>query len=285
MRTISTIPVFYTEQMLADAHHYSPSALKPKAVVESWKGLGVPMEIISPDPICVADYYLAHAPDYVNGVLDGRILNGFGNRKPKVNASLAYTNGAMMAAAREAVRNGLVAVAPCSGFHHAGYAYGGDYCTFNGLMIAARKLIQEGLVTKVGILDFDMHYGDGTDDIIKHFQLRSSVKHYSAAMDWEYPEQANSFINTIEGIMNSMTDCDLILYQAGADPHCDDPLGGFLTTPQLLERDRRVFSFAKKFQLPIAWNLAGGYQRDASGGIRPVLDIHDNTLLACWNAA
>ena len=28
------------------------------------------------------------------------------------------------------------------------------------------------------------------------------------------------------------------------------------------------------------WNLAGGYQRDAGGGIRPVLDIHDNTLVA-----
>ena len=31
--------------------------------------------------------------------------------------------------------------------------------------------------------------------------------------------------------------------------------------------------------LPVAWNLAGGYQRDATGGIRPVLDIHDNTLI------
>jgi hypothetical protein len=37
--------------------------------------------------------------------------------------------------------------------------------------------------------------------------------------------------------------------------------------------------------IPVAWNLAGGYQRDAAGTIRPVLTIHDNTLHAfaeCW---
>jgi len=32
--------------------------------------------------------------------------------------------------------------------------------------------------------------------------------------------------------------------------------------------------------IPVAWNLAGGYQRDATGTIRPVLTIHDNTLHA-----
>jgi hypothetical protein len=32
--------------------------------------------------------------------------------------------------------------------------------------------------------------------------------------------------------------------------------------------------------VPVAWNLAGGYRRDAGGSIRPVLDIHDNTMVA-----
>jgi hypothetical protein len=35
-----------------------------------------------------------------------------------------------------------------------------------------------------------------------------------------------------------MADCDVLLYQAGADPHINDPLGGWLTTAQLRERDR-----------------------------------------------
>jgi acetoin utilization deacetylase AcuC-like enzyme len=70
----------------------------------------------------------------------------------------------------------------------------------------------------------------------------------------------------------------VILYQAGADPHVDDPLGGWLTTEQLAQRDRIVFETARAMQVPIAWNLAGGYQRP----LRNVLDIHDNTLRACW---
>jgi acetoin utilization deacetylase AcuC-like enzyme len=51
---------------------------------------------------------------------------------------------------------------------------------------------------------------------------------------------------------------DLLLYQAGADPHIDDPLGGFLTTDELAERDRIVFSVAKEIGIPVVWNLAGG---------------------------
>lgn len=66
-----------------------------------------------------------------------------------------------------------------------------------------------------------------------------------------------------------------MLYQAGADPHVNDPLGGWMTTAQLYERDVIVFETAREMGLPVVFNLAGGYQRDEDGGIRPVLDIHD----------
>jgi len=74
-----------------------------------------------------------------------------------------------------------------------------------------------------------------------------------------------------------MADCGVILYQAGADPHVDDPLGGWLTTEQLRERDRLVFENVATLGVPIAWNLAGGYQTP----LRNVLDIHDNTMREC----
>jgi len=67
------------------------------------------------------------------------------------------------------------------------------------------------------------------------------------------------------------------LYAAGADPHIEDPLGGWLTTHQLAERDRLVFEMAHERRIPVAWNLAGGYQSP----LRRVLDIHDNTMVAC----
>ena len=70
-----------------------------------------------------------------------------------------------------------------------------------------------------------------------------------------------------------------MLYQAGADPHVNDPLGGWLTTEQLRERDARVFEAVARLGVPVVWNLAGGYQRDANDGIGPVLEIHRNTAL------
>jgi acetoin utilization deacetylase AcuC-like enzyme len=68
-----------------------------------------------------------------------------------------------------------------------------------------------------------------------------------------------------------------VLYQAGADVHIDDPLGGVLTTEQMTERDRIVFAAARTHATPIAWNLAGGYQRP----LGKVVDLHSNTLRAC----
>jgi acetoin utilization deacetylase AcuC-like enzyme len=67
------------------------------------------------------------------------------------------------------------------------------------------------------------------------------------------------------------------IYQAGAAHHICDPLGGFLSTEELAERDRIVFSVAKAIGIPVVWNLAGGYQESLSCE----LDIHRKTMKAC----
>jgi acetoin utilization deacetylase AcuC-like enzyme len=271
--------VFYTPKMLADAQSFSPSASKPKGVVESWRALRIPIGIVEPAPATEGQLCLAHDEGFVEGILAGTETNGFGNTSKEVARSLPYTSGAMLAAARAAVANGAVAVAPCSGFHHAHFEMAGGYCTFNGLIVAAQVLKTGGEVRRVGILDFDQHYGDGTDDIIGHLGLHY-IEHYSAGQHWYSPDQAKEFLSAIPAIVERMADCSLILYQAGADPHVDDPLGGWLTTEQLAERDWKVFETAQGLKIPVAWNLAGGYQRP----LRRVLDIHDNTLRACWRA-
>lgn len=56
--------------------------------------------------------------------------------------------------------------------------------------------------------------------------------------------------------------------------------GGVLTTEQIFERDRRVFKLCKKHNVPVAWNLAGGYQVEPDGSIPKVLEIHLNTFRA-----
>ena len=77
----------------------------------------------------------------------------------------------------------------------------------------------------------------------------------------------------------SAADRGVVLYQAVADCHVADPLGGFLTTQEMKERDRLVFALAVKHCVPLAWNLAGGYQRDTKGSIAPVLALHRQTMV------
>ena len=62
--------------------------------------------------------------------------------------------------------------------------------------------------------------------------------------------------------------------------HVDDPLGGVLTTEQMIERDHIVFVAARASETPIAWDLAGGYQEP----LAKVVGLHVNTLRECVKA-
>lgn len=282
------LPVFYTPKMVADSGAYSPSAAKPAKLMAAWCRSDLEFTVHEPAPATDEELCRAHDPAYVRGVLDGHVRNGFGNTRTDVILSLPYTSGALLAAARHAVDHpeGPPPCATVSGFHHAGYKFGGGFCTFNGLMVAALALLEDR-VDAVGILDADMHYGNGTDDVLRRINpaLRARVYHITFAghADGNYrtPEQAERFLAELPGVVRRMASrVGVILYQAGADPHVDDPLGGWLTTEQLALRDKIVFETARAMYCPVAWVLAGGYQVEKDGSIPKVLEVHTNTALA-----
>lgn len=272
------IPVFFNERMVClDNDSYSPSAGKPAAVVKEWQSLfSEYIEVLDFMPATVSELALAHDRRFVESVLQLERANGFGNKLASVADTLPYTSGAMLEAAKEALANKKVAVAPVSGFHHACYNKPGGFCTFNGLMVTACWLLEKDpAVKRVGILDLDQHYGNGTDDIIKVLGVSHKVSHLTGGL---FNEPAGVFIQHLpERIHDRFSDCDVLLYQAGADPHIDDPLGGWMTTEELTQRDRLVFEACAAMGLPVAWDLAGGYQQP----LHKVLDIHNNTMAAC----
>jgi len=278
-------PVFYRDEMVPVISSFSPSPGKPALVLQDWKRAGMSIDVRGFAPVSRAQLYLAHNEDYVDGIMDGTRRNGFGGYCRKAAESFSYTCGAMLSAALCAVKTGTAACAPVSGFHHAGPAYASGYCTFNGLMVAALSLkrdgIRDGIVERVGILDLDQHWGDGTDAIIKARQADWITHHSPGSRSCK---EASGYLRRLPDLIKSMKGHSVLLYQAGADAHVGDPLGGWMTTTQLARRDRIVFETAAAIGLPVAWCLAGGYQRKPDGSIPVVLKIHRNTMRACCEA-
>lgn len=77
-------------------------------------------------------------------------------------------------------------------------------------------------------------------------------------------------------VVRRVNDCDLLIYQAGADQYIADPLGGLLSTVELAKHDQIVFSVAKSIGIPVVLTLAGGYQEP----VARVLEINRNTMMA-----
>jgi acetoin utilization deacetylase AcuC-like enzyme len=273
--------VFFRDDMSVDSGGYSPSAKKPAQCVADWQKRGLDIEIVSEfEAATIEDLALAHDRKFAEKVLAGQKSNGHGNCIPEVTQSCRVTVGSLVAASRAAFENRIVC-SPTSGFHHAGHGYNGAFCTFNGLIVAARTVINEGLCSKVAILDCDQHYGDGTEDIIETLELTDTVKHWTYGghrFDRGAEGQKELLVEIDAFLTKSAADgAGLLIYQAGADPHINDPLGGQMTDAQLKARDRFVFDRCMELGLPVVWNFAGGYQRTKAGKITPVLAIHRAT--------
>lgn len=277
-----TLQVFYdARQSVASNQSFSPSAGKPKLVVEEWAKKGYDFGLGSVTPVTREELQLAHHDSYVSGILDLKRPNGFDNKLPEVAAALPWTTGSLYSAASWAYMFKVNTCSPTSGFHHAHWSRAEGFCTFNGLIVTAILLKQCNPDLKIGILDIDHHYGNGTNNIINQLKL-DFIHHYTFGKDtsnyeWKGGEKAAAWLEKLPSIIDDFSGCGIVIYQAGADPHVNDPFGGALTDAQLRERDRIVFTKFKEMGIPVVWNLAGGYQNP----IQKVLDIHNATMEEC----
>jgi acetoin utilization deacetylase AcuC-like enzyme len=125
-------------------------------------------------------------------------------------------------------------------------------------------------------LDYDYHFGDGTEDILRRLpNYQARVLHISSGARFHQQSDGEKFLQNIEFDLSAIIEfgADIVLYQAGADQHCKDPLGGMLNTDELKLRDRMVFTGLLSSGIGVSWNLAGGYQTPFEN----VLEIHENT--------
>lgn len=211
-------------------------------------------------------YYMltgVHSYQYVSDIISGRTANGYGSlsvleNQHSTNSCASMEFAAEIVTGQSYIKGHSPVFVPVSGFHHAGHAYGGGYCTFNGLMVAARVAMKMRSDARVLIIDGDGHFGDGTDDIIKKLEMQENVAHCSLSKsevqgDADYAQQ--KLVKALDSEY-----WDLVLYQAGADSHIDDPYeSGYLNDMQWENRDAAVFSICRDRELPLVFNLAGGY--------------------------
>lgn len=214
----------------------------------------------------------AHDLRYVEGVLACQVPNGFGNTRPDVLAQVLAANGVMIKAVQEALHEPEhVVCAPVSGFHHASYHESAGYCTFNGLLVAVACARVQYPVPNVLIIDGDAHYGDGTDDILLKTQM-SGIVNLTHRTGGPNSLNKNIWEQTIRGLLTNRH-WDLVLYQAGADCHMDDPYGsGYLSAADWDHRDELVFNTCRRLEIPLVFNFAGGYNGDAT------IALHRRTL-------
>lgn len=272
--------VFYNKkQHVNEKVIYSPSAKKSKLVVHAWKQLGYPVVIKKIRALSIEEIAVAHDQNYVKGILNGKIKNGFGNKSLNVAKSLQWTTGSFLSAAIHAYLHKCNTFSPTSGFHHAGYNYANGFCTFSGLTIAAILLKKQYKAQHIGILDLDSHAGDGTEHIIHKTKSEDFVSHYSLGYD---DIQKHNNVEWLENLPNLIrqyfTDCDILFYQAGADCHENDPevYSGHFTTEQMYMRDKLVYSTCQELNIPVVTNLAGGYQKP----VQKIIDLHNLTAKA-----
>lgn len=265
--------------------------------------------LVEPEPASDKDLQRIHTPEYIHAIRDGEPRALAESQKfpwsPALFPSVRLTNGACIAAARAALRDGASA-AIASGFHHACADHGEGFCTFNGIIVAADALLATRDATRIAVLDMDLHYGNGTaqlattrphifavsiygNDYWENIAYRdvTTRRHEDGANHRSFALPAGCDRRSMMLVMDEALPLiaewkpHLLLYQAGADPYWEDPFSPLaLDAEDLRARDFRVFEFARRHAIPIAWTLAGGYTRDMS----KVVHIHTRTFEA-WRAA
>jgi len=142
--------------------------------------------------------------------------------------------------------------------HHASPNSSWGFCYFNNIAIAIEKLRREGKISKVVIVDFDLHYGDGSANI---FQGVSEVTYF-------HPEAWNrqAFLDEISRFFASRKDkVDIVAVSAGFDRHEQD-WGGMLKTEDYRTIGKMIKEFAesncngRRFAV-----LEGGYNHSVLG--------------------
>jgi acetoin utilization deacetylase AcuC-like enzyme len=170
--------------------------------------------------------------------------------------------------------------------HHAGKDRVAGFCYINNLAAAVARLQKKKPGLKIGIVDFDVHHGDGTESLVYGRENTTFVSLHQFPLypgtgkgsrgnciNIPVPEGTNGdqYLKVFEPALEAALSLkpDLLAVSAGFDAYKDDPIAG-------LKLDRATFkkigALLAQTKLPRFATLEGGYSEDLPKLIESFLD-------------
>ncbi len=296
--------------MIAVVHHPDYVTEAPARSTYRWGKNGAIRDLLRDEggridwhePVAMPQAWLeaVHDPDYVAQVFSAQVPREKERRTgfpitPLVARRAAVVPGGTYLAALLAIDRGFAANT-AGGSHHALSDTGAGYCVFNDLAVAAHRLVEEGRVERVAVVDCDVHQGDGTAALCAgHPQIATysihAAKNFPArkaqsTLDVPLADGIgdDEYLDILETTLSGFLDAhrpDLILYQGGVDPFAGDRLGRLaLSEAGLVRRERLVAQLATSRALPLACTVGGGYGDD----VMAIAARHVRVILTLENA-
>ena len=250
---------------------------------------------------------ITHNSDYINFVeksfpkkglsfLDGDTIVSPGSKEATSDAVGSIIT-AIDGVQNNEFKNAFCAVRPPG--HHAEKNKAMGFCIYNNVAVGANYLINKYKLNKVAIIDFDVHHGNGTQDI---FYDDEKVLYISTHQFPYYPGSgtekekgkydnifniplpagttSQEYLNAYEFVLKKIKEFkpEFILLSAGFDAHKDDPLAQFqLGSKDFYKITKRTLELSKLYcDGKVVSILEGGYDLNA---LKESSAMHVNALL------
>jgi acetoin utilization protein AcuC len=299
----------YRKYAFGEDHPFSP--LRVEMTLELLRALGHEVRTQAPEPATREDILTIHADYYVRRVeelSDGLAVPdceeyGLGTPDnpafPGMDEAARWLVGGTLLGARLISEGGEKRVLQLGGgLHHARRNFASGFCIYNDLAVAINHLTSRGLW--VAYLDIDVHHGDGVQQILYEdkrvmtISLHESGKYLFPGtgeihelgfglgrglklnLPLEPFTEGDSYLEAFDQVVPAALrqfHPGVLVVQAGADAHYDDPLADLMLTTHDYEAIfRRIFDLADKFTSGrVLFTLGGGYSLRAAPRVWTIL--------------